>query len=332
MYKNISYIKYLSARRVINAVKVLTSYGVSIMLNKPVVWGLPMTFSVEPTNSCNLKCPECPSGLGQLTRPRGYITIEGFKKIVDEISGSSFYIQLFFQGEPLLNKNLAEMIRYAHKRKIYTSISTNGLLLSQDNADLILKAGPDKIIFSMDGLDEKAYKNYRIGGSYEKADSALRLLARRKKELGLSKPVIELQFIVMKQNEHQKDNVTKYGREAGADKVALKTMQVYSYEDALKFLPDDIKFRRYDISSGKLRLKGKLKNRCFALWRTSVVTWDGRVVPCCFDKDARFEIGNIYNNDFEELWNSKKYNNFRKVVLSNRPGAEMCRNCTEGLN
>ena len=136
----------------------------------------------------------------------------------------------------------------------------------------------------------------------------------------------------MKQNEHQKDNVTKYGRDAGADKVALKTMQVYSYEDALKFLPDDIKFRRYDISSGKLRLKGKLKNRCFALWRTSVVTWDGRVVPCCFDKDARFEVGNIYNNTFEKLWNSGKYNNFRKIVLSNRQGAEMCRNCTEGLN
>jgi len=292
---------------------------------------MPISYSIEPTNHCNLKCPECPSGLGALTRPLGLLKLEDFKKLVDEISKTGFYIQLFFQGEPYINKNLPEMISYAQSKKVYVSISTNGHFVNAKNVDQVLDNAPDKLIFSVDGLDEESYQKYRIGGTFEQADSGLRALINRKIERGFKKPFVEFQFIVMKQNEHQLGEVKKYCKEVGVDKLVFKTMQISSYENALKFLPTNKKFRRYALDDQSFRIKNEIKNHCFALWRTSVITWDGRVVPCCFDKDAENEIGLVNGKSFSEIWRSAKYYNFRKKILDDRKSESMCTNCTEGL-
>lgn len=295
---------------------------------------MPVSYSIEPTNHCNLKCPECPSGLGALTRPLGLLKLEDFKNIIDQIKGTGFYIQLFFQGEPFINKQLPLMIKYARDNNIYVSISTNGHFITEKNVDSILQNAPDKLIFSIDGLDEESYQNYRVGGTFKQADEGLRLLTKRKKELGGKIPFVEFQFIVMKQNEHQLDDVIEYGKDAGVDKVVFKTMQVSSYENALYFLPSKNIYKRYSIDNGKFYIKSKLKNHCFALWRTSVITWDGRVVPCCFDKDANFELGKLNglpDYQLKQIWKSDAYQNFRRSILIDRKGNNMCNNCTEGL-
>ena len=327
----INYIKYFTIERLINAVKIITSFQISKIIRTPIVWGKPITFSVEPTNFCNLECPECPSGLGSLTRPLGLLSFEKFKNVIDEIQSHCFYIQLFFQGEPYINKELPEMIKYAQSKNIYVSISTNGLLINEKKVEQILNSAPNKLIFSIDGLDEESYQNYRVGGTFKDADVALRRLLQKKKDKKLNKPFVELQFIVMKQNEDQIEKVFEYGKEAGIDKVVLKTMQVSSYENAERFLPENEEFRRYNVENGQVKMKGKMKNHCFALWRTSVVTWDGKIVPCCFDKDAKYELGLLNGKSFNEIWHSEKYHKFRKAVLKNRSGIDMCTNCTEGL-
>lgn len=292
---------------------------------------MPLSYSIEPTNHCNLKCPECPSGLGTLTRPLGLLKQADFVKIVNEIKSTSFYIQLFFQGEPFINKQLPELIKYAQANKIYVSISTNGHFINEENVDEVLKNAPDKLIYSVDGLDEDSYQNYRVGGTFRQADEGLRSLIERRKELALKKPFVEFQFIVMKQNEHLIEDVKKYGRLVGVDKVVFKTMQISSYDNAKKFLPKNKKFSRYIVENGSYRIKRKVKNHCFALWRTSVITWDGKVVPCCFDKDAFYELGLVNGRAFEDVWRSNSYNNFRKKILSDRKSVNMCTNCTEGL-
>ncbi len=330
----INLLKYLTLNRTINILKIITSFSISRILRKPIVWGMPVSYSIEPTNHCNLKCPECPSGLGALTRPLGLLKLDDFKNIINQIKSTGFYIQLFFQGEPFINKQLALMIKYARENSIYVSISTNGHFITEKNVDSILENAPDKLIFSIDGLDEESYQNYRVGGTFKQADEGLRLLTGRKKELGNKNPFVEFQFIVMKQNEHQLDDVIKYGKEAGVDKVVFKTMQVSSFENALHFLPSKDKYKRYNIDDGKYQIKSKLKNHCFALWRTSVITWDGRVVPCCFDKDANFELGKLNSlpdNQLKQIWRSEAYQNFRRSILINRKGNSMCNNCTEGI-
>jgi len=315
----------------LNALKIFISFQISKIVRKPVVWGKPLTFSIEPTNFCNLECPECPSGLGALTRPLGLLKFENFKNIIDQIYEHCFYIQLFFQGEPYINKELPEMIKYARSKNIYVSISTNGLLINEKKVDIVLKNAPDKLIFSIDGLDERSYQNYRIGGTFKDADAALRLFIKKKREKNLKKPFVEFQFIVMKQNEDQIEKVFSYGKEVGVDNVVLKTMQLSSYENAQHFLPENQEYRRYTVINGKLKMKGNIKNHCFALWRTSVVTWDGKIIPCCFDKDAKYELGLLNGNTFNEIWKSEKYYKFRNSILQNRNGIDMCTNCSEGL-
>jgi radical SAM protein with 4Fe4S-binding SPASM domain len=328
----INLIKYYSIKRGINAAKIVSSFHLSKILRKPIVWGMPISYSIEPTNHCNLKCPECPSGLGSLTRPLGLLRTDDFKNLIDEISSTGFYIQLFFQGEPYINKNLPEMISYAQSKKVYISISTNGHFINEKNVDCILNNAPDKLIFSIDGLDEKSYQKYRVGGTFEQADLGLRSLIARKRERRLKKPFVEFQFIIMKQNEHQVEEVKRYCKNAGVDKLVFKTMQISSYENAIKFLPSNKKFRRYVLEDRSFRIKNKIKNHCFALWRTSVITWDGKVVPCCFDKDAENEIGIVNGRTFNDVWKSVQYNNFRKKILNSRNSVPMCNNCTEGLN
>lgn len=327
----INLVKYFSVKRFYNAVKILTSFTLSRIIRKPIVWGMPISFSIEPTNHCNLKCPECPSGLGALTRPLGLLRSDDFKNWIDQIKDTGFYVQLFFQGEPYINKNLPEMIKYAQQNKIYVSISTNGHFINANNIDKILEAAPDKLIYSVDGLDEETYQNYRVGGKFAQVDSALRNLVKRKRQLRLKKPFIEFQFIVMKQNEHLLEKVKAYCKEVGVDKLVFKTMQISSYENALKFLPTNKKYRRYIIDDNSFRIKAEVKNHCFALWRTAVITWDGKVVPCCFDKDADFTMGILNGKSFYEIWNSENYNKFRKSILTDRKQNKMCTNCTEGL-
>ena len=327
----INLFKYLTFRRFINSLKVIVSFIISRITRKPVVWGMPVSYSIEPTNHCNLKCPECPSGLGALTRPLGLLKFDEFKNWIDQIKSTGFYIQLFFQGEPFINKHLPKMIKYAQQSNVYISISTNGHFINDHNVDFVLDNAPDKLIYSMDGLDEESYQNYRIGGTFKQADEGLRTLIKRKNERRLKKPYVEFQFIVMKQNEHQLDDVLTYGKDAGVDKVVFKTMQISNYENAIKFLPSNNKYSRYIVQDNLYKIKNKMKNHCFALWRTSVITWDGKVVPCCFDKDAEFNLGLLNGKSFQEIWKSEKYQVFRQRVLDSRKSINMCTNCTEGL-
>jgi radical SAM protein with 4Fe4S-binding SPASM domain len=292
---------------------------------------MPLTYSIEPTNFCNLKCPECPSGTGELTRPLGFLAADNFKKIIDEVSKTGFYVQLFFQGEPYLNKKLGEMIEYAQSKNIYVSVSTNGNLISTNNINNLMNYAPDKIIFSLDGLDEESYQNYRVGGTFKKADDALQLLVEAKRKLNLRKPFVELQFIVMKQNEHLINEVKAYSQKRFVDRLVFKTMQISSHESALKFLPTKSEYSRYILKNGNYEIKGTQKDHCFALWRTAVITWDNKMVPCCFDKDAQYVFGNLNEYSVREIWKSELYQSFRQGVLNNRKGNSMCNNCTEGL-
>jgi radical SAM protein with 4Fe4S-binding SPASM domain len=310
---------------------IYASYALSIYIKKPVIWGMPPALSIEPTSICNLKCPECPSGSGKLTRKSGVMTFKQFQTITDQVYKDTFYFQLFFQGEPFLHKDIYRMFDYAREKQIYTSVSTNGQLLNEDQINNIILHPPDKIIFSVDGIDEKSYQNYRVGGTFSKVDQALRTLVQKRKDSGSKLPFIEFQLIVMKQNEHLLKEVVKYAKQQGADKIALKTMQVYDYDGAVKFLPVNPGFSRYLIKNNNFYPRHKLRNRCFALYKTSVITWDGRIVPCCFDKNADYSPGSLNGKSIEDIWYSKEYQDFRGYLLHDRKSVSMCTNCTQGV-
>ena len=112
----LNFFSKLTRKRVWNALKVLYSYYESKATGRATHRGLPMSISFEPTTSCNLRCPECPSGLRSFTRPTGMLEGDLFRRTMDELSDTLLYLIFYFQGEPYLNPALLDMVAYARKK------------------------------------------------------------------------------------------------------------------------------------------------------------------------------------------------------------------------
>ncbi len=292
---------------------------------------MPISISFEPTTSCNLRCPECPSGLRSFTRPTGMLDTEFFKKTIDEIEKELLYLIFYFQGEPYLNKNFLDLVRYASSKKIYTATSTNAHYLDDDNARKTVESGLDRLIISIDGITQETYESYRIGGQLEKVIEGTRNVIKWKRKLKSRTPHVIFQFLVLKPNEHQVEEVKKLAKEMGVDEVGLKTAQIYDYEVGSPLIPSIDQYSRYSLQEdGTYKIKNKLLNHCWKLWHSCVITWDGIVVPCCFDKDAWYRMGDLKEQSFDNLWNNDLYKSFRASLVKSRTEIEMCKNCTEG--
>lgn len=314
-----------------NAAKVLASYYVSRLTRKPVQWGLPVSIAIEPTTSCNLRCPECPSGLRQFTRPTGMLSEGFFRKTIDELSSKLLHLTFYFQGEPYLHPAFLDMVRYASSKKIYTSTSTNAHYLDNANARKTVESGLDRLIISIDGTTQESYESYRIGGDLQKVIEGTRNIVRWKKELRSQTPHVVFQFLVVRQNEHQVEEVKALAKQLGVDELKLKTAQVYDFVNGSDLIPEQEQYARYrKKSDGTFEIKNPLYNHCWKLWHACVITWDGLVVPCCFDKDATHRMGDLNKQSFRSLWHSGAYRKFRTSVLRSRSEIDICRNCTEG--
>jgi radical SAM protein with 4Fe4S-binding SPASM domain len=324
--------KTLTFLRLWNLLKLKISYFISSLTKKNINWAYPASISIEPTTSCNLKCPECPSGLRKFTRPTGNLKLELLDKILSQLSDYIFYITFYFQGEPFVNKDFIEMIKKVKQNNIFVATSTNAHFINKDNVDDIINSGIDRLIISLDGSTEETYKIYRRGGDFNKVIESIKLLSEAKIRLKSKTPVLELQFLVLKHNEHQIEDIKKLKNDFNLDKLSLKSAQVYEFKEGNDFIPENEKHSRYKLDEdGFYRIKNKLPNKCYRMWSGAVITWDGRVVPCCFDKDATHQMGKIDEIDFKQIWKSEKYQKFRQQILSDRKQIDICRNCTEGL-
>jgi len=255
-----------------------------------------------------------------------------FLKIIDELKPTLSYLTFYFQGEPYLNPSFLDMVKLASDRKIYTSTSTNAHYLKDDIARKTILSGLHRIIISIDGTSQETYESYRLGGSLEKVIEGTKNLVRWKKELKSETPHIIFQFLVVRQNEHQIEDVYKLAEELGVDEVKLKTAQIYDFENGSELIPKQEKYSRYKkLTSGKFSIKNPLLNQCWQMWQSCVITWDGKIVPCCFDKDASHTLGNSQSTTFSEIWKGKEYKEFRKSILKSRKEIDICTNCTEGM-
>jgi radical SAM protein with 4Fe4S-binding SPASM domain len=313
-----------------NYLLLITSFHLSRISKKPIIWGYPTTLSIEPTTSCNLRCPECPSGLRSFTRPTGMLDLYLFEKIIDQSRETLTYMHLYFQGEPFLHPKFTEMIRYADNSGIFTATSTNAHYISVKNVDKIIDSGLKQLIVSMDGISQEVYEEYRIGGSLEKVQKGLTLILKRKKDLKTLFPRIVLQFLVTGKNEHQIPELKKWANNIGVDELQLKTAQIYGFEKGSELIPKNMEYSRYiPNGDGTWKLKKDIQNKCWRMWQGAVITWDGRMLPCCFDKDGQHVMGKIPDNRLKDIWKNTSYYAFRKQLLDDRSQIEICRNCTE---
>ncbi|MEN9333324.1 MAG: hypothetical protein RLY35_504 [Bacteroidota bacterium] len=300
-------------------------------LRKPHHLGLPLSLSIEPTTACNLGCPECPSGLKQFSRPTGNIKLEEFKSWVSGWSEFVFHINFYFQGEPFIHPQLLQMVKLAHQKKIYTAISTNAHFMGEKTVADIIDSGLDRIIISLDGFSQEVYEQYRVNGKVDEVKQAVKRLVDEKKRRGVSHPHVIVQTIVVKPNEHEVEEIKQWAKEIGVDEVKWKTAQLYHPTDDHPLMPQQEKYRRYRKNAqGKWEVKSRLDNHCWRLWSSCVITWDGNIVPCCFDKDAAHPMGSLREQAFQEIWNNAAYRHFRGQLLKSRKSIDICSNCSEG--
>ncbi len=327
----LNFLSKFTLRRGWNAGKVLGSYYWSKWRKKPVQWGLPISISFEPTTSCNLRCPECPSGLRAFTRPTGMLDNQFFRQTIDELHKELLYLIFYFQGEPYLNTAFLDMVKYASSKGIYTATSTNAHYLTDANARKTVESGLDRLIISIDGTTQDVYTQYRVGGHLDKVIAGAKNIVKWKKELKSKKPFVFFQFLVVKPNEHQIGDIKKLAAEIGVDEVRFKTAQVYDYEEGNRLIPTIDKYSRYHRNDdGTYSIKNKLSDHCWRLWHSPVITWDGLVVPCCFDKDATHRLGDLKNSNFKTLWHNDNYVRFRSQIIKGRKHIDICANCSEG--
>ena len=327
----INFLSKLTLPRLLNGVGVLGSYYFSKITRKPIQWGMPVSISIEPTTSCNLRCPDCPSGKREFTRPTGMLDSHFFRTTIDALKNELVYLIFYFQGEPYLNPSFLEMVSYASKNGIYTATSTNAHYLNDDNARKTIESGLDRLIISIDGTTQDTYKQYRVGGNLQKVLEGTKNIIEWKKKLKSNTPHIVFQFLVVAPNEHQIKDILQLGKNLGVDEVRLKTAQVYEYENGNPLIPSNKKYTRYHKNRvGKFELKNKLLNHCWKLWHSCVISWDGLVVPCCFDKDAQHRLGDLKETPFKQIWKGKGYDKCRASVLRSRKEIDICSNCSEG--
>ena len=151
-----AFLKYLSFAKFLNLVKLYSSFIKSRINKSAFIFGQPIALSIEPTTQCNLGCPECPSGLKEFTRKTGNLTPELNKKIVDELHKTVSYINYYFQGEPYINPNFLDFVKYANSKKIFCSTSTNGHFLNDKNCKKTIESGLKRLIISIDGNDQES--------------------------------------------------------------------------------------------------------------------------------------------------------------------------------
>jgi len=328
---SLNFLRKLRPQRLWNALKVWSSYHLTRLIRRPVQWGMPFTLSVEPTTACNLRCPECPSGLRNFTRPTGNLKADFFRKMMDDLYRDLMFLIFYFQGEPYINPDFLDMVSYASRKGIYTITSTNGHFLNDANARRTVESGLDRLIISVDGTTQEVYENYRKEGNLEVVLQGARNVVKWKKELKSAKPHLIFQFLVVRPNEHQIEEVKRLAAEIGIDEVKLKTAQVYDYEHGNELIPTLDRYARYRKNAdGTYSLKNKMLNHCWKLWHSCVITWNGTVVPCCFDKDAAHPMGSLRETSLREIWHNAPYQNFRSSLIQGRDKIDICTNCTEG--
>lgn len=316
----------ITPKNVLNKLKLFASKK----LKRVSSMGFPDKLQIEPTNHCNAKCPLCPTGANQLKRPKGFMDLPLYKKIIDEVAGKTAHITLWNYGEPTLHPGIFEMIRYAKKNGLEISVSTNGYVFySDEGIQRLAESNLDTLIVSLDGATKEIFTLYRKNVDFARVIDGLKKLKKLKKELKKKTPWVEMQFIVMKHNIHELPRMKKLAAQLG-DSLRLKTVNVQMVQGIryLDWLPDNQIFSRYKKEiSGQYVPKKENFHNCPVIWHSLVINWDGTVNPCCYDYQGEMVMGNVRTETIHEIWTGEKMQNFRRSILNDRRKNKICQHC-----
>ena len=300
----------------------------SLLFRSPLVAGRPINITIEPTNHCNLSCPVCETGSGELGRPNRQMTLAEFKTIISKVCAHTNTLIFYFMGEPFLNREAYQMISFAKDSGVpWVTTCTNGE--SVDPRQLV-KSKLDEINFQIGGMSQETHQIYRVNGDLERVLHNLRETVRLKQESGV-KLRITCGFILMRHNEHEVELFQQTISAMGLDEAAIIDPCVRNIEQGKLYLPSDEKRWYYDpqaFRTGKLRPRLVSKNSCPWIYYSLAIHSNGDVVPCCRDAKGGHIMGNLLNQSFISIWNGERYLAFRREILSNQSQMNICSLCS----
>ena len=303
-------VRYWGWRKLFNLILV----EFQLWMGRTRVWGYPFEWEVDTTNICQLKCPLCHTGLGTVHRDKGTMRFETFTSTVDQMKNYCIWLSLYSWGEPFLNLDIDRFIAYAHEKRIATIVSSNlNKPLTPEMAERLIQSGLDVLIVSLDGTTQDVYETYRVSGRLDRVLNNLRLIVETRKRLGSRTPFLEWQYIVMRQNEHQIEDARRMAEDMGVDTITFKPVDFPHGEK-------DVELARQWLPRAELdaRLANPFRkpyaeegSRCWRLWRSAVVNWDGGYAPCCYLTDAVDDFGDVRTHSIKEIWNNDLYRTAR---------------------
>lgn len=306
-----------------------------LRLGRRRLLGKPYWLTVDPTSACQLRCPFCPTGMGRNVRPKAVLSLERFRRLMDELGPALIHIDFMNWGEPLLHKDLWEMVALAKRHRIDTMVSTNLNALPEGAEDRLVSSGLDRLVLSIDGLTQQTYEKYRVGGDFAKVTDNLRRIVEARRRLGRRNPWIVWQFLVFKHNEHEIDSVRETALRLGADEAGitpanmpfkpgirenwLPTRREYSLYDPETF-PDSPPWH-WEKAQGQAQVdvqvyaKPEARAACPWPWTGITVNPDGAVSPCCSVEESEYDFGDLFAGSFRDLWNGPLYLKARDHIL-----------------
>lgn len=294
-------------RHVANRLALLDSYREG----KVSVEGHPVVLQLEVTNRCNMRCPMCPRN--NMTRPHVDMDMDLFKKIIDESHPWAEIAILHLLGEPLLNPQLPDMIRYCAEHGVRTVLSTNVSVLTDKIGRGIVESGLDVMMISMDGDEPETYETLRKGGTFERTIANVEKFLEMK---GGRSPQVIVQMIDMPETHNQLTAFKAHWEKVQNVIVAIKPFT--SWQGDL----DEIKKKGWNENLAALEM-----SRCDRLWMWLTVFADGSLATCCRDYDGTVKLPSLKDHSIQEAWNGPGMRTFRADHLKGRSHTSVCKGC-----
>ena len=308
--------------------------GIKLLSQSTHPAGMPPILQIEPSSRCNLQCLTCATGAGLVTRPEAMMSLDMYRRIIDQVKDHVYLIAFWAWGEPFMNKDAFRMISYAKEQGILVHTSTNGHNLNtREQARKLIDCGLDSLIVAVDGIDQPTYEKYRKNGSLQSVIDTIRHLIAERTSRGVNHPRIALRFIVMKHNEHQVDQVEESAKDLGVDAIIFRSAVVrrsnIDLEERLAPLSADYKrFRKNQMTPDGLEPK-QPNNYCHRPYANLTIFSNGEVVACENDYNATLPLGNVANQPLHDILSSSKVREFLGNFKKDLDHFIFCKECED---
>ena len=312
----------------------------------------PREVYIEPTNRCNELCQTCPRTFHR-REPEADLDMERFKRVLDQLPGVERVV-LHGLGEPLLARDLPGMVAEAHRRGARVLFNTNALTLHRRLAEQLVAAGLDELRVSMDAAERATYLAIRGVDGYEKAMRRTGEVCGLLRELRVDRPAVSMFFMAMRENLRELPAVIERAAALGVRSIVLQRLVYFGSGLAVQeqsLMGEDVSGLLAACEEAAARAGVELVGTgglspaasltsveqarpwsgCTRPWRSTYVTANGNVLPCCFapfttrDYDGAV-LGNVFEQPLSEVWNGDAYRAFRRRHRSDEP-PEPCRGC-----